>query len=402
MQKRRIVIIGGGFMGVKCALELSRANLDNTKIRLITDKSNFEYHGALYRLVAGKSPMEVCLPLRDILDESRVEIIIDKAIAIDTKDQYVTGESGSTYNYDDLVLGLGAETNYFGIPGLQENSWGMKTIDDALQLKKHVIQTLQMCPAQDHAERTKALNFVIIGAGPTGVELAGELGGYAKQLIANANLDPNLVNIVLVERSDRILPKLHQKLSKKITKRLQKLGVDVRTSCIVESLENDVVTLSGEPLSSSTVVWTAGVKANALVDQLGAEQDRMGRIKVNQYMNAPGLENVYVGGDIASTQWSGMAQTAINDGVFVANAIRRKITNPDSVARIYSQKEPIYAIPAGPAWSGTQFGKLNFFGRTGWMLRRLVDWVVFINFLPFGKAWAAFRSHYHVQDDNTC
>jgi len=402
MQKRRIVIIGGGFAGVKCALELSRANIDNVQIRLISDKSNFEYHGALYRLVAGKSPMEVCLPLRDILDESRVEIVVDKALAIDTEESVITGASGSTYKYDELVMALGAETNYFGIPGLQEHAWGMKTIGDALRLKRHITGTLDLCPSKNLQERTNLLRFVVVGAGPTGVELAGELAGYIRSLVRSHALDPQLVSICLVERAERILPKLNEKLAVGITKRLEDLGIDVMTSTSIESLEDNTVILSGESVASSTVVWTAGVKANALVDQLQVEQDRMGRVVVDEYMRAPGYDNIYIGGDIAATTWSGMAQTAINDGRYIANSIARKVTNPDSVTRIYSQSEPAYAVPAGPSWSGTQIGRINLFGFCGWIVRRWVDWKVFAGFLPFGKAWSAFRSHYHVQEENVC
>lgn len=402
MQKRRIVIVGGGFVGVKCALELSRASLEGVQIRLITDKSNFEYHGALYRLVVGKSPMEVCLPLRNILDESRVEIITDKAVAIDKDNQVVTGQSGSTYNYDELVLGLGAETNYFGIPGLEEHAWGMKTIDDALRLQRHITGTLQLCPSQDLQQQTNMLRFVVVGAGPTGVELAGELAGYVRQLVGQNNLDPSLVQVALVERSDRILPKLNERLAKGITKQLEKIGVDVMVNTSIESLSNGSVVLSGETIGSETVIWTAGVKANELMGQLETEQDRMGRAIVDEYMNISGYENIYIGGDVAATPYSGMAQTAINDGQYLAQAIIRKITEPDAVARIYSQSEPVYAIPAGAAWSGTQLGKINLYGKLGWIVRRWVDWKVFYNFLPLNQAWAAFRSHYHVQDETVC
>jgi len=402
MQKRRILIIGGGFAGVKCALELSLTNTPRTQIRLVTDKQNFEYHGALYRLVAGKSPLEVCLPLRDILDDSRVEIIVDRAVDIDKEGQIVRGESGSTYQYDDLVLALGAETNYFGIPGLEEHAWGMKTIDDALRLKRHITQTLELCPSQNLEEQTRSLNFVIVGAGPTGVELSGELAGYTRQLVSQNGLDPKRVSISLIERADRILPKLNEKLANKVTRQLEHLGVDVQTGKSIESLNDDEVVISGDSRASATVVWTAGVKANSLINSLDLEQDRMGRVLVDEYMNAPGFENIYVAGDVAATPYSGMAQTAINDGRYIADAIHRKIADPEAVKRIYSQSEPIYAVPAGPAWSGTQIGRINVFGRLGWITRRLVDWIVFYNFLPFSKAWAAFNSHYHVQEETVC
>lgn len=397
MTKKRVVIIGGGFTGVKCALELAKKRRDDIQIRLVSDRANFEYHGALYRLVAGGSPLEVCLPLRDIFAGYNVDIVIDRAAKIDTDNQMVIGKSGSTYGYDYLVLGLGAETNYFGIPGLEDNSLGMKTITDALNLKHHIAETLALCPSQSLSERERNLHFVIVGAGPTGVELAGELAGYVRHLVQEHNLDPALVRIDLVERGERILPKLSEKLGNRVSQRLEKLGVRIMCDTAIESFDGETVMLSGEKVQSPTVVWTAGVRANELVDQLNVEQDRMGRVVVDKHLQVVEHENIFFGGDIAATQFSGMAQTAINDGRYIADCIHRSVTKPGELFKNYQPGEPIYAIPAGPRWAGTQWGRVCFFGRVGWFLRRLVDLIVFVNFLPFGKAWSAFRSHYHVQ-----
>jgi len=145
MRKHDVLILGGGFAGVMTAKRLSEYRLPNVRIRLVSDRSNFEYHGALYRYAAGHPLMEVCMPLRDIINEDRVEIVTDRVVSIDKEKEMVFGESGSTYRYDTLVIGLGAETNFFGIPGLEEYSFGMKTIDQANELKKHLKQTLHTC-----------------------------------------------------------------------------------------------------------------------------------------------------------------------------------------------------------------------------------------------------------------
>jgi len=135
-----ILIVGGGFAGVKCARSLAKKHLPaGTTIRLISDRVHFEYHGALYRIVAGHSPLEICLPLRDTIDTKKVDIVEDRIDAIDTKKQSLTGASGSTYDYDTLVLALGSETVYFDVPGLREHSYGIKTINDALRLKRSAI-----------------------------------------------------------------------------------------------------------------------------------------------------------------------------------------------------------------------------------------------------------------------
>lgn len=398
MYKKQVLIIGGGFAGVKCALELARRGLDDVHIRLVSDRSNFEYHGALYRLVAGGNPLEVCLPLRDIFEGLDVDVIEDSITTIDTKSREAEGASGSTYAYDYLVLGMGAQTNYFGIPGLEEYSYGMKTIRDALDLKSHIIETLALCPTQGLAERTKSLHFVIVGAGATGVELAGELAGYVRQLVAKHNLDPDLVQIDLVECADRILPKLHPKLARRIHRQLESMGVEIKLETTVDSLNHDEITLSGVVDHSPTVIWTAGVRANELVNQLGVEQDRAGRVIVDEHLQPQGHERIFVAGDMAATAFSGMAQTAIADGRYIADTIARLSQDSEALPKQYQPTDPIYAIPVGPGWAGTQWGRVRFYGKVGWFLRRLVDWVVFINFLPLKQAWGAFRAHYHVQN----
>ena len=175
MEQTRIVIIGGGFAGIAAALALQKKHLPNIKITLISDKPHFEYHAALYRLVSGSSPLEVCIPLREIFFNKEVEIIEDKINAIDKSAQFAIGVSGSHYRYDYLILALGSETNYFGIPGLKEFSYGMKSITEALRLKQHIVETLLTCKIDftNKVEQICDANFVVIGAGATGVEMAG-------------------------------------------------------------------------------------------------------------------------------------------------------------------------------------------------------------------------------------
>ncbi|MFW0871347.1 MAG: NAD(P)/FAD-dependent oxidoreductase [Patescibacteria group bacterium] len=395
--KTRILIVGGGFAGVKCALELQKKNIPNLHIRLISSKSNFEYHGALYRLVAGRSPLEVCLPLRDILDESRVDIIKDTVVEIDKVNRVAVGESGSTYQHDILVLALGAETDYFGIQGLEEHAWCMKTIDEALALKKHVNTVLNTCREQ----ATSGARFAIVGAGPTGVELAGELAFYARAKAKQCGLDKKLVEIDLIERSGRILPGLDEAFAQRISRRLEKIGVRLRTNCSVASVDADtILCVGGDTIASSTTIWTAGVRANRLVDTLGVDQGKSGRIVVDDNLKIPGWDHIYVAGDVADTPYSGTAQTALSDGRYVARCIEIEESDEQIMLPDYYSGAPVYAIPVGPRWAGAQWGRSHFYGSLGWMLRRLGDWKVFINFLPLSKAFASFRSHYHSQGED--
>ena len=399
--KTRVLIIGGGFAGVKCALELQKKNLLNLHVRLVSERDNFEYHGALYRLVAGRSLLEVCLPLRNILDPSRVDIINDTIVDIDKKNRVAVGKSGSTYNHDILVVALGAETDYCSIPGLEEHAWTMKTVNDALVLKKHIHATLDACSTQEALVEQGALRFVVIGAGPTGVELAGELASYVRTQARKCNLDSSAVEIELVERAERIVPSLSAPLARGITRRLEAIGVQVRTGCSVQEIDDTHVLCSdGTSIDTATTIWTAGVKANHLVDTLGVQQDKQGRARVDEHLRVPGWDHVYIAGDVAATPFSGMAQTAVHDGRYIANCIAQEERDRHAMLPDYHAGEPIWAIPVGPRWAGTQWGKARFYGYIGWMFRRLVDWVVFINFLSLRKAIAAFRSHYHVQGED--
>ena len=390
MKVHKVLILGGGFVGVMTAKRLASYNMPNVRIRLISNRWNFEYHGALYRYVAGHSPLEVCIPLRDILDERAVDIVYDTVVSIDKESSVVTGHSGSTYGYDSLVIGLGSETNYFGIPGLADFSFGMKTIAQANHLRDHINKTLRTCIHQDIEVRRNAANIVIVGAGATGVELAGELAIYARNVCHASNLDPEIINIELIEAAPCILPRMSPELSQVTESHIRSLGVNVRKSRAITSIDSEHLEMSDMQMSSPTVIWTAGVKANRLLSQAGFATDRTGRIEVDEYQRAKGFRNIYVGGDAAALSDSGMAQTAIEDGEYFADCIESTIRKRSLPTNKVTK--PIYAIPAGPGWAAVQIGKRIFTGKIGWIIRRYADWKVFRLLLPFGRAWQAFWS----------
>ena len=392
---KRIVILGGGFVGAKCARELAAHAPDELQITLISPRPHFEYHGALYRTVCGASPVETCIPLRDIIDERRVGLCTDAVTKIDTEQQIITGESGSTYPYDTLVIGLGCETNYFGVPGLEEFSMGMKTIPDALKLKEHIHHVIGSCAKrtekEDRETNLAACNIVIVGAGPTGVELAAELAVYARELAVNHGVDPSLIGIDLIEAMPRILPTMTEEFSRKAEKRIRRLGVNVFVSRAIKSEEDAGVTIQDMELKTKTVVWTAGVKAHHLIADAGLETERSAKAVVNEHLQAKGFANIFVGGDAALTEWSGMAQTALKDGAYIAEAILRQ--HGRQYLLPHSTSMPVYSIPVGPNWAGTAIGRITLWGRLGYIGRRAVDLVVFISLLPLGKALNAFRMH---------
>lgn len=390
-QKKKIVIVGGGFGGIRCALDLAKKNLKDAKIVLISDKPHFEYHASLYRVVTGRSPLEVCVPLFEIFGGKNVEIVEDLIIDADLKNKIIKGESGSRYSFDFLVLALGSETAYFDIPGMEALCFSFKSIKDALALKRHIHNMFEACKAGGVVRGVCALHIVVVGGGASGTELAGELALYAKKLARKHKIDPSLPTIDIVEASRRLLPGLPPDISETVKKRLHSLGVNVFLNRSIVKKEIEDVYLKDMIMKTKTVVWAAGVRPNFLFSKIqGLFPDKSGRVIVDEHLQAEGRENVFIVGDGAATVFSGMAQTALADGKYAADAIRRKIKGKN--VPVYRPKRPSYAVPAGSGWAAVLFGSLRLYGRAGWMVRRLADLRFFLSILPFGKALTAFRA----------
>lgn len=379
----KIVIVGGGFGGIRCALDLASNPLPHTKIILISDKPHFEYHPALYRVVTGRSPLEVCVPLRDVFAGKNVEVLRDTITAVNLKEKRLKGSSDSHYAFDFLVLSLGSETVYFHIPGLRELSFGFKSIAEALRLKRHLHELFSTGEKASPEERIGATHLTIVGGGASGVEMAGELAVYTKKLARKHRLHPSLIAIDLFEAAPRLLPALPEDVSQEVEKRLRSLGVRVFCRRIVTAQEIEEKT--------KTVIWTAGVKPHHLYTEIqGLNLDKRGRIVVDELLQAKGLSDVFVLGDAAATPHAGMAQTALYDGRFVAGVITRKILSQSY--QPYQPKNPFYAIPVGSGWAAVLIGSLRLSGPLGWWVRRLIDLRFFFSLLSWSKALTAWRS----------
>jgi NADH dehydrogenase len=365
--------------------------LPNTKIRLISEKPHFEYHAALYRLVTGSSPLEVCIPLREIFEGKNVEVTEESIVSLDKASRKINGISGAVYDYDELVLALGSETNFFDIPGLKEFSFGMKSVTEALRLKQHIAETLLTCKIdfENKVEQICDANFVVIGAGATGVEMAGQLISYARRLAAEYGIDPSLVSVELIEGAPKILPALPAIFTDRIEHHLRGLGVNIFLNHSIEREECEQVFLKDMQMKARTVIWTAGVKAHSAYEAFGFTLDKRGRVEVDEHLVAKGEKHIFIAGDGAATVHTGWAQTALYDGAYISRVIAATLKG--NSLPVYAATPAMNAIPVGPEWAGVMWGSLRVYGKLGWWLRRAADFRIFLAILPFEKAWKAWR-----------
>lgn len=371
----RIVIVGGGFAGVKAARTLTSDN--RFDVTLISTRQVFEYHAALYRSATGRSPLEVVVPLKEIFTQAKnVEVAFDTVVRIDAEEKQVSGESGISYPYDALILAPGVVTASFGIKGLDEHAYGIKSIDEAMRLKAHLHNELTGAAKPD-------LNYVVVGAGPTGVELAAELVSYLNILRKRHGVVQKF-QVSLVEAAPRILPSSPVAFSSTILHRLRKLGIKIYTSTAVKGETASTLQLPEGSIETHTVIWTAGAMNNPLFEKHKELFNFGGAGKIKPVENLRVTESIWVAGDSALTPRSGFAQTAIYDGDYIAHSLKRQMLGENPLP--YKPPIPIQAIPVGPNWCAIHMKNRSFYGYAGWLMRRWSDYKLYQSLLPFGLA----------------
>ncbi len=384
----KVVVVGGGFGGCKTALEL--ANKKGIDVTLISTSGNFEYHGALYRSATGRSPMEVVIPIHEMFKRAKnVEFVLDTIARIDPANNRLISETGHEYHYDVVVMALGNQVNYFGIKGMEQNSFAMSTIPQTIALRNHLTELFRKHGGQP--------GIAIVGGGATGVELAGEVNHYAAMVAKKYGGKPSTPKVLMIEGADRLLPNLDPIVSARAYKRLKELGVEIRLNTKVNSCEEGKVCLAGEDIMADIIVWTAGSCAvNFYLEHPKVFTLERGRVKVDKYLRATAYGNVYVIGDNAFTPYSGMAQTALHDAKYVAaNLVRLQ---KGQKAEEYKPKKPVYVVPVGPNWAVYQTDKRQWSGRRAWLARRQADKWIFKNFLPYKAAIKQWRRGNRLAD----
>jgi NADH dehydrogenase len=375
-----VVVVGGGFGGVKTALELSKKQIG--RITLISDESYFLHHATLYATATGKNIAESIIPLTTIFaNHPNVELVQDKIVSFDPKRHLITGKKD--YHYDKLVLSLGSVTTYFNIKGMKQHAYGIKNIDQIKDFHEHIHDELV------HQKLDK--EYFVIGAGSTGVEMAAALNDYLKQLITTYRLKQTASKVTLVEAAGRIVPHVSKTASSKITQQLKKQGINVRTNHQVSALEDDKIIINGKSYPTTTAIWTSGVANNPFYQHNAAnfQLANDGRVNVNPYLEA--LNDVYVIGDGSTVKFSGTAWPTLKQAKHVASNITRLATKRPQ-ERFRPTSSP-WGIPLGPKWGYAEWHGIYVAGRSGALTRRLMELYGYCQLLPIKQAIPVWRAH---------
>jgi NADH dehydrogenase len=363
---KRVVIIGGGFGGLYAAKGLAK-----TPVRItLVDRRNYHlFQPLLYQVAtAALNPSDIAAPIRSVLRKQRnVSVIMGDATAIDL-DRKIVRMADGELAYDILIIATGATHSYFGHPEWEENAPGLKSIDDALEIRRRVLRAFEAAEREDDPARQEALlNFVIIGAGPTGVELAGALSEIARQSMLRdfRRINPSSARVILIEGKDRVLPTYPRDLSDKAAAQLRGLGVEVMTNAIVARVNDHEVCIGETTIATRTVLWAAGVQASPLAQRLGVPLDRAGRVLVEPDLSVPGHGDVFVIGDLAAVpDVPGVAPAAIQEGTHTAKNIERIIDGQPTIPFRYHDKGSLATI--GRAAGVADFGRIKLSGFMAW------------------------------------
>jgi NADH dehydrogenase len=379
--KPRVVIVGAGFGGLNAAQTLAKAPAQI----VVIDRKNFHtFQPLLYQVAtAGLSPGEIASPIRSILrSHKNIEVFMGEVVGFDLERRLVLGAEGNVA-YDYLIVAAGAGHSYFGHDEWEVFAPGLKTIEDALEIRRRVFLLFELAERQAASgEATTPLNFVVVGGGPTGVELAGMLAEISRNALKHdfRSIDPANTHILLIEGGPRLLPAYADDLSRSAEEQLKHIGVEVRTSTMVTQVEGGAVWLGDTKLPATVILWAAGVAASPLGKKLSSSVDRSGRVNVEKDLSLPGHGEVFVIGDLAAAkddqgkQLPGVAPVAIQQGRFVAKLIRHEIegklhggsgTTSSRPSFHYWDKGSLATI--GRAAAIAQFGKIHISGFIAWL-----------------------------------
>ena len=402
MRSPRVVVIGGGFGGLTAARTLRAAPVSVT---LIDRRNHHVFQPLLYQVAtAALSPGDIAYPIRSILRRQKnTEVLLAEITAIDLSRRELQFTGGSI-SYDYLIVGAGAAHSYFGHDDWEKSAPGLKTLEDALEIRRRFLLAFEEAEREpDPERRRKLLTFVLVGGGPTGAELAGAMAEISRTVLVGdfRVIDPRQARIILLEAGPRILPTFPEGLSAKAAAALTRLGVEVRARSPVTGIGPGFVQVGSERLEAGTILWSAGVAAAPVARSLGIPLDRAGRVPVEPDLSVPGHPEVFVIGDLAAflhqtgKPLPGVAQVAIQQGRYAATAIARRVSGQPS-AGPFRYRDPGNLAVLGRGAAIADLGRVQLSGFPAWLFWCFVHILYLIGFrnrfiVMFEWAWAYFR-----------
>jgi NADH:ubiquinone reductase (H+-translocating) len=372
-EKPRVVIVGGGFAGLSAARALKDAPVHVT---LVDRRNHHLFQPLLYQVAtAALSPADIASHIRGILRrQPNAEVVLGEVVGVATQQKRIDLADGSRLPYDYLVIATGAVDQYFGNEDWARYAPGLKSVDDAIEIRRRFLLAFEAAERErDPAAQRALLTTVVIGGGPTGVEMAGALAEIARRSMVRdfRNIDPATACIILLEGGDRVLPAYTPMLSTRAEEALRKRGVDVRTHAMVTAIEADAVYVGDERIPTRNVIWAAGVAGSPLGKRLGVETDRMGRVPVAEDLSVPGLDGVFVIGDLAAVRdrrgetLPGLAPVALQQGKATGRNLARLVAGEKTRPFRYRDRGSMATIGRGAAIA--QMGPIRLWGFVAWV-----------------------------------
>ena len=406
--KKKVVIIGAGFGGLTASKNLADTEFDV----IIIDRTNHHlFQPLLYQVAtAALSPSDIAVPIRSLLSGYKnITVILDEVVSIDKSNHSVVLKNSKlVLQFDYLIVAVGARHSYFGRNDWEQIAPGLKTLTDALVIREKIIEALEMAEKENDKELMKRyLTFVIVGGGPTGVELAGAIAEIAKETMIKdyKNFKPQDTKVILIEAADRILPSFYKKLSEQAKDDLEHMGVEVKLHTKVENINEEGVFTNNGFISSKTIIWAAGNQASLLLKSLNTEIDRVGRVIVNKDCSLPNHPEIFIIGDAAHFEddngnvLPGVAQVAIQQGKFVSEIIKNEIPFERRPKFKYMDKGTMATIGKAKAVAEIKGFKLT--GLLAWLTWSIVHIFFLIGFRNRFRVMIEWIWHYITKKHGT-
>jgi NADH:ubiquinone reductase (H+-translocating) len=383
----RIVIIGAGFAGLECAKALRKVKAQVT----IIDRSNHHlFQPLLYQVAtAGLSPADIASPIRVVMRRNRnAEVLMGEVVDVDVDAKKVILETGVVVPYDYLVVATGATHSYFGKEHWEKDAPGLKSIADATAIRQKILLAFETAELEQDPDRKKALlTMVVVGGGPTGVELAGSIAEMSRLALCDdfKHFDPSRTRIVLIEAGPRVLAAFPEELAAKTEAELKRLGVEVMTGKRVEEIDSEGVVVSGQRINAKTVIWAAGVKASPAGKWLKTEVDKAGRVVVNADLSIKGHREIFVAGDTATAldengkPFPGVAPVAMQQGRYIANVLKQRLIG-DDITEPFTYWDKGSLATVGRAFAILKYKNIKLSGGMAWLIWVFVHIMYLVEF----------------------